>query len=164
MYGPMSVASSHTWVLFSLGDRSRLHPGGHRMPHGNGNQIDRQDHSGQQGRAEGSWGAAGQRGKNTPQSWGHRSCCCHSGRAYHTVVPTFLGHTLWNRKRKGVTRDLDLPSFLVGSDPQPTHPSPLPRLQRRQLAAMDSHKNHPGVTSNLPLEQSSPRQPGAHWH
>lgn len=160
MYGPVSVASSHTWVLFSPGGRSRLHPGGHRVPHGIGNQTGRQDHSGQQGRAEGSWGAAGQRGKNTPHSWGHRNCCCHSGRACHTVVPTFLGHTLWNRKRKGVTRDLDPPQ---PSRSAQTH-SPHTHLQRRQLAAMDSHKNHPGVTSNLPLEQSSPRQPGAHWH
>lgn len=164
MYGPMSVALLHTWVLFSLGGRSRLHPGGHRMPHGNGNQTGRQDHSGQQSRAEGSWGAAGQGGKSTPHSWDHRNCCCHSGRACHTVVPTFLGHTLWKRKWKGVTRDLDPPQLLVGPVSQPTHPPPLPHLQRRQLASMDSHKNHLGVTSNLPLEQSPPRQPGAHWH
>lgn len=137
IYGPVSMTSSHTWVLFSLGGRSRLHSGRHRKLHGNGNRTGRQDHSGQEGKAEGSWGAVGQRGRSMPHSWDHRNYCCHSGRACHTVVPTPLGHTLWNREWKGVTRHL-APLWV-----------PHTHLQKRQVAAMDSDSHQRLTTGTV---------------
>lgn len=157
MHGPVSMAPSHTWVLFSRGDRSRLRSGGHRMPRGNDNQAGRPDHSGQEGKAGGSWEAAGQRGKSTPHSWDHRNCCCHRGRTCHTWAPTVLGHTLWNRM-KGSHRALSLQL-----DPvlPPPHPYPLPHLQKGQLTAADANKK---LSESLTTHRWNSRHPASPVH
>lgn len=85
-------------------------------------------------------GVVGQKGRDTLHSWGHRSCCCRSGRACHTVAPTFLGHMLWDEGRRMSPGACPLPS--VHSVPAlspswPPNPCPVPHPQKRQLATME---------------------------
>lgn len=67
-------------------------------------------------------GAAGRGGRSRLHSWGHRSCCSHSGRACHTEAPTLLGHTLWDEEGRRASPGVSpLPSLhsVPGSVPQP---------------------------------------------